>query len=140
VSTGRVVAITLVAAVAAGLVVAGLLLFATSRGGDAPAGPFALGSADGLRRNVREEGPVYFADPTGGEGLWLDRRDGELVALVAVPPGGDRDCTVRWRDSIGSYVDCDDRRYSADELAVYPVEVRDGLLYVDTRRPSPRRE
>lgn len=127
-----------IAAIAAGLVIAGLLWWTSGRGGGVPSGPFSLGLVEGLQENVEEEGPVYIADPTGGEGLWLDLDGTELVALVAVPPENPRDCPVRWRDTIGSYTDCADVRYDAEDLDRYLVVRREGLLIVDTGRTIPR--
>lgn len=136
-STVRVFVYAAIAVIVAGLAIAGLLLWASGRGGDVPAGPFSLGVAASLTTNVEEEGPVYVADPTGGVGLWLDLVDDELVALVAIPPDGRADCPVRWRDSIGFYTDCADERYDPDELDRYAVRRRDGKLIVDTRRTIP---
>jgi len=116
-----------------GLIVAALLLVSTGQSGDAPKGPFPLGSAAGLRDEVKKS-PVYIADPTGGDGLWLELQGKEFVALAAVPPGRSGNCTIRWRDSIKAYEDCKGTRYHPDELATYPLELRDRSLYVDTRR------
>jgi hypothetical protein len=136
-SSTRLLVITATLAIAAGIIVAALLLLATG-GGDAPRGPFALGSARGLREEVRKS-PVYIADPTGGEGLWLALHGKQIVALSAVPPGNSKTCTVRWRDSVNAYEDCKGERYDGDELDRFPLEVRKGSLYVDTRRlASPR--
>ena len=55
-----------------------------------------------------------------------------------MPPGNAEDCTVRWRDSVDAYEDCNGKRYDGDELASYPLEQRDGSLYVDTRHASDR--
>jgi hypothetical protein len=132
-SSTALLVITAAVAIGAGLIIAALLLVASGRSGDAPEGPFLLGSTAGLREEV-EKSPVYIADPTGGEGLWLERRGGKFVALVAVPPGGSSDCAVRWRDSVGAYEDCDGERYDGEELATYALEQRDGSLFVDTRR------
>jgi len=125
--------ITAALAIGAGLVIAALLLVASGRGGDAPNGPFPLGSTAGLREEVKKS-PVYIADPTGGEGIWLQLRAKEIVALSAVPPGNAKDCTVRWRDSVGAYEDCDGKRYDPDQLSTYRLVPRNGSLYVDTRR------
>jgi hypothetical protein len=131
-SSTRLLIITAAIAIGVGLIVAALLLVATG-GGDAPKGPFPLGSAAGLRDEVKKS-PVYIADPTGGEGLWLALHGKEFVALSAVPPGTSGSCTVRWRDSVKTYQDCNGKRYHDDELATYPLVLRNGSLYVDTRR------
>ena len=91
-SSTLLLVVTAAVAIGAGLVIAGLLLVATGRGGDAPKGPFPLGSVEGLRDEV-EKSPVYIADPTGGEGLWLELDGDRFVALAAVPPG--RPATAR---------------------------------------------
>jgi hypothetical protein len=132
-SSTPLLVITAALAIGAGLVIAALLLVATGRSGDAPKGPFPIGSTAGLREEV-EKSPVYIADPTGGDGLWLELQDGRLVALSAVPPGRPSSCTVRWRDSVKAYEDCDGKRYDGDQLARYPLQRREGSLYVDTRR------
>jgi hypothetical protein len=132
-SSTPLLVITAVLAIGVGLIIAALLLVSTGRGGDAPKGPFLLGSTAGLREEV-EKSPVYIADPTGGNGLWLELQGDALVALSAVPPGNPDDCTVRWRDSVGAYEDCHGDRYDSEELARYPLERRTGSLYVDTRR------
>ena len=125
--------ITAALTIGVGLVIAALLLVASGRSGDAPKGPFLLGSTAGLRDEA-DKSPVYIADPTGGEGLWLERRGKQLVALSAVPPGNPTDCTVRWRDSVDAYEDCNGKRFDADQLATYPLVERGDSLYVDTRR------
>jgi hypothetical protein len=125
--------ITAALAIGVGLIIAALLLVSTGQSGNAPRGPFALGSADGLRGDVQQS-PVYIADPTGGDGLWLALHDKDFVAVAAVPPGRSGNCTVRWRDSVKAYQDCHGKRYHADQLSTYPLELRNGTLYVDTRR------
>lgn len=135
-SSTPLLVITAALAIGAGLIIAALLLVATSQSGDVPKGPFPLGSTAGLREEV-EKSPVYIADPTGGNGLWLELQGEQLVALSAVPPGSPSSCTVRWRDSVDAYEDCDGKRYRGDQLATYPLEQREGSLYVDTRRADP---
>ena len=135
-SSTPLLVITAALAIGVGLVIAGLLLIATGRSGDAPKGPFPLGSAAGLRDEVKKS-PVYIADPTGGEGLWLELDGKQFVAIAAVPPGRSGDCTVRWRDSVAAYEDCKGKRYHAGELATFPLDLRNGSLYVDTRKTQP---
>jgi hypothetical protein len=132
-SSTPLLVITAALAIGAGLVIAALLLVATGQSGDVPKGPFLLGSTAGLREEV-EKSPVFIADPTGGDGLWLELRGREIVAVSAVPPGNTSNCTARWRDSVDAYEDCNGKRYDGDQLATYPLEQREGSLYVDTRR------
>jgi hypothetical protein len=120
----------------AGLFIAALLLISTGQSGPSPKGPFLLGSTASLRDEI-EQSPVYVADPTGGEGLWLALARGRIVALAAVPPGGSSDCTVRWRSSINAYQDCHGKRYRADALATYTTKNHEGSLFVDTRHTNP---
>ncbi len=132
-STTTLLIITGALAIGVGLIVAALLLVSTGQSGNAPKGPFLLGSAAGLRDEVKQS-PVYIADPTGGDGLWLDRLGKGFVAFSVIPPGRSANCSIRWRDSIKAYQDCKSRRYHSDQLATYPLDLRKGLLYVDTRR------
>ncbi len=124
--------ITAALAIGVGLIIAALLLVSTGQSGNAPKGPFALGSAAGLRSDVKQS-PVYIADPTGGDGLWLELAGKKIVALSAVPPGNPQSCAVRWRDSVKAYQDCKGKRFQGEQLAMYPLELRNGSLFVDTR-------
>lgn len=130
----------------AGLLVAGMMLLATSRGGAPPAGPFTLGSAESLAQNVREEGPVFYADPTGrSAGVWVDLEDGHLVALQVRDPT--TRCTVKWKaprdgERAGHYVDCHGTELTGAQLPRYDSEVptsgtQEGLFLVDVRRVVP---
>jgi len=138
------------AVIVAGLLVAGVMLLATRSGGKVPPGPFALGSAMGLAENVRDEGPVFYADPTGrSAGVWVDLEGGRLVALRVHDPS--TDCTVKWKaprdgESVGHYVDCHGKHLTSEQVPRYASEVpttgaRKGLLLVDVRdvlpAPSP---
>lgn len=133
--------------VLAGLFFASVLVFAT--GGDTPRsaddGPLYIGPKQDIVAKLDEgEGsPLYFANPFGGRGFWLDRENGALVALdVGLPD--EPDCSIRWRGSKGSYIDCHGDRLTTAEMARYPVEVgttgnRDGGVFVDldTLQPPP---
>jgi len=131
----------------AGLAVMGLLFFATGGTQDTPSQekPLFLGLAPELRDRIRgEEGsPLYFASPFGDNGFWLDLEDGKFVALSLVRPGS-TSCTVKWRETRGAYVDCDDNNLTSRDLDRYRVTVGkqaadspDNGVYVDLRVTEP---
>lgn len=120
---------------AAASLFASVLVFAT--GGRAPtdAGPLYIGPRSDLVRKLDEGSPLYFANPFGGKGFWLDREDGDLVALDVALPGA-RSCNVRWKGRVDSYVDCEGNRVASTDLARHPVEIarrgeRRGSVFVD---------
>jgi hypothetical protein len=130
--------------VVAALFFVSVLVFAT--GGSTPPegkrGPLYLGEASGLRDALDEGSPLYFANPFGGPGFWLDREQGEFVALdVRVP--NTTSCNVKWIGrSTNAYVDCNGDHLRSEELARYPVEVgqrgeRKGSVFVDLKRAEP---
>lgn len=131
--------------VAAGLFFASVLVFAT--GGNDPAdgerGPLYLGQRRDLVITLDEGSPLYFANPFGGRGFWLDRENGELVALDVGRPG-DKSCSVRWKGRVDSYVDCDGNRVTIADLDRYDlIEVARGdqkggvLVDLTARIPPP---
>lgn len=143
----RFFVITVVAIVVAGISIAAILWVLTQQGQDRSTKPtdyvaFSAGNAETLTRQVREGGPVFFADPLAGEkGFWIDREQGELVAISVNAPGKD-ECTVRWRGSIDRYQDCDGVRYTSEQLDRFTTNVpttgkQKGLFLVDLRRVIP---
>ena len=46
-----------------------------------PARSTSASTASCARRRLHEGSPLYFANPFGGNGFWLDIEDGQLVAL-----------------------------------------------------------
>lgn len=102
---------------AAGGIVA-LAVFAATRTPSPTARPIVVGEAADRRAQIREGGPIYVADPTGGRGLWLDLEDGRLVALAVDLPGRP-DCIVKWRATRSAYVACDGRRLRSTDLDRY---------------------
>ncbi|MFM7616021.1 MAG: hypothetical protein ACKO72_00960 [Actinomycetes bacterium] len=141
---------TLVAILVAGLSIGAILWVLSGRGGD-PTGrraeytAFSAGNAETLTRQIREGGPVFFADPLAGEkGFWIDREQDELVALSVNAPGED-ECAVRWRASVNRYEDCDGTRYTSEQLARFTTNIpqrgkQAGLFLVDLRRITPAPE
>jgi hypothetical protein len=146
----RFFVITVVAIVVAGISIAAILWVLTRQGQDPSTKPsdyvaFSAGNAETLTRQVQEGGPVFFADPLAGEkGFWIDREQGELVAISVNAPGKDA-CTVRWRGSIDRYQDCDGVRYTSEQLDRFTTNVpttgkQKGLFLVDLRRVIPAPE
>ncbi|MEX2267802.1 MAG: hypothetical protein WEA75_03870, partial [Acidimicrobiia bacterium] len=105
-------------------------------------GPQYIGRERSLERKILKASPYYFANPSGGDGYWLDVEDGELVALVLDRPGT-KDCVVKWKAQRDAYVDCNDQELSSENLDRYKVTIgpRDGSpkgsVYVDFRKISP---
>jgi hypothetical protein len=132
-----------VAAVVAGLVVAVVLLLATSRA-DSPKTykPFAAGPDRELRRQLREGGPFYVADPFGGRKSILFALEGDNVVALMTHTPGDENCRIRWRGSIDSFEDCHGNRLRSDQIGRYATTVEDRaaqrrIVFVDLRKELP---
>lgn len=118
---------------------------------------FNAGGAENLAEQIGDGGPLLFSDLVGGERDIVlqhvadDDRRGWL-AFAARPAGAPRDCTVQWQPDDEEFAlldadgevsgDCDGRTFPVDGtgLPQYPVELRDGDLYVDlnaTDRETP---
>lgn len=141
---------TVVAIVVAGVSIAAILWVITGGGRTASTrsgeyAAFSPGSADTLTRQVREGGPLFFADPlAGARGLWIDRERHALVAISVNAPGKD-ECAVRWRGSLDRYEDCDGLLYTSEQLDRFTSSVptrgkQKGLFVVDLRRTIPAPE
>jgi hypothetical protein len=141
----KLIVITSAILIGAGLFFASALIFAT--GTTSPSseadGPLYVGPKSDIVLKLEEGvgGPLYFANPFGGRGFWLDREEGEFVALD-VGRYDDPDCSIRWRGSKGSYIDCNGERLTKQEMARHPVEVktsgkRKGGVYVDLETLDP---
>ncbi|MFZ4514690.1 MAG: hypothetical protein ACOYN3_00010 [Acidimicrobiia bacterium] len=141
-STTRPAIITAVVAVAAGIGVAGLLLWATGRDGTPKTyAPFNAGYEATVRKNLEKGGPVYFADPFGGDqGFWFALENGSIVAIAVQQPD-EPNCAVRWRGSRNTFTGCNDEPRTIESLARYDVNVRDESgqpsVFVDLRTLLP---
>jgi hypothetical protein len=131
------------AAVLAGIVVAVVLLLATSQA-DSPTEyePFAAGPVRQLRKDLRDGGPFYFADPFGGNKSILFSLEGDNVVALATHTPDDEDCRVRWRGRIDSFEDCHENRLRSEQIGrfVTTVESRGGqgrIVFVDLRTELP---
>src|SRR5439155_23582442 len=112
------------AVVLAGLLVAAVLLLATSRASSPTKyQPFDAGAAASIKKDLKDGGPYFVPDPFGGDrSILLAIEDGKIVALSDVAPGT-RDCRVRWKGSINSFVDCHDDKLESTDLARYRTEI-----------------
>jgi hypothetical protein len=131
------------AVILAGLLVAAVLLLATGRASSPTKYvAFPAGDARAIRTDLKKGGPFFYPDPFGGNrNILLALEDGKVVALSDIKPGT-KDCRVRWRGSIDSFVDCNDEKIRSTELARYQSEIgqigdNEGELLVDLRRRLP---
>jgi hypothetical protein len=135
--------IAAITAIAMGVVVAALILYATGRG-NAPTkpAPFAAGLERTIRNDVKSGGPVFYPDPFRGyRSILFALEQGRLVAL-ATHTWNRNNCTVQWRGTLDRFVDCDGNRLTSDQLPRYPYIVPStgaakGAALVDVRTLLP---
>jgi hypothetical protein len=134
------------AVVLAGLLVAAVLLLATSRAtSPTKPGPFDAGVAKSIKDNLKDGGPYFVPDPFGGNrNILLALEDGEIVALSEIRPGT-TSCHIRWKGSINSFVDCNDKKLTSRQLDRFPAQVAPagrskGDLFIDVRQKEPAPE
>jgi hypothetical protein len=139
----RLLLLTGAGAIAAGLLVAALLLGAARReSGPREYRPFDAGNAVGITKSLEDGGPYYVADPFGGDrSILFALEEGRVVALSILRPGAER-CVVRWMGTRDSFVDCEGGRLRSTQLARYESWIetegqRGGALLVDLRRLLP---
>jgi hypothetical protein len=139
----RILVVAAGAVILAGLLVAAVLLFATSRSSSPTKYvPFDAGVAASIKRSLQQGGPYFVPDPFGGDRtILLGLEQGKVVALSDVLPGT-TSCRVRWKGSIDSFVDCHGDKLRSTELARYRTEVGQagrikGELLVDLRHREP---
>jgi hypothetical protein len=142
-SDRRVLVIAVAMVFVAGLLVAAALFFATGGSDSTPkqTRPLYLGLTSELRSEIHQGSPLYFANPFGGNGFWLDIVDHKFVALDLVLPNT-TDCTVKWKGRENSYVDCHGDKVGIADLDRYKVTLAPSgnsgqSLYVDLRKRSP---
>jgi hypothetical protein len=135
-----VIIVATIAVIAAGLLVAAVLLFATGRGGSPEAyEPFEAGAVQSIRSNLKDEGPYFVPDPFGGDrNILFAIEDGQVVALSNVVPNTEH-CVVNIKNEGKSFVDCNGDRLQSTELARYVTSTRPSsngtrLLYIDLRK------
>lgn len=128
--------------VVAGLVVAALML-AVTRGNGTPSvqdnGPLDIGDNQSIIDQIDEGGPLYFANPFGGDGFWVATDGDQLVAYVLQVPGREN-CNIKWQGRDNTFVDCDRNPVDTAGLEHYSIEVKKkdsadrGQAYVDLTR------
>lgn len=142
-SDRRLLLITVLGVIAAGAFFALVLVLASGGGHKKaqPTGPLYLGQRADLKASLDLGSPLYFANPFGGRGFWLDREDGEFVALD-VGSAGNPKCSIVWKGRYDTYLDCKGRHLESDQMARHPVSVsitgktKDGV-YVDLTTLDP---
>ena len=144
-SDAKLLLIAAGAVIVAGLLVAAVLLLATGRASSPTKyTAFPAGDVRAIRTDLKKGGPFFYADPFGGNrSILMALEDGKVVALSATAPGT-KDCHVRWRGSIDSFVDCNDRKLRSDQLDRFQSSVAEigkykGELLIDlrVREPAP---
>jgi hypothetical protein len=142
-SDAKILIIATGAVVLAGLLVAAVLLLATSRGaGPTKYAPFSAGDASAIKRQLKDGGPFFFPDPFGGDrNILLGLEGGKVVALSDILPNT-KSCRVKWRGSVNSFVDCHGDKLKSTELARFESEIgttgsSKGLLLIDLRHRLP---
>jgi hypothetical protein len=134
---GKIIALAAGAVIAAGLVVALVLLVVTSTGKRKP-GPFPAGLATAVKKDLKDGGPYFYSDPFGGnKNILLALEDGKIVALWNIVPNS-KTCTVKWKGRIDSFVDCHGDKLESTELARFALSVPkhgdfEGELLIDPR-------
>jgi hypothetical protein len=132
-----------VAAVVAGVVVAVVLLLATSQASQPKTyRPFAAGPERDLRRQLRDGGPFYIADPFGGRKSILIALEGDNVVPLMTHTPGDPSCRIRWRGSVDAFQDCHGNRLRSEQIDRYATTVEDRgaqrrIVFVDLRKELP---
>ena len=142
-SDAKLLVVATGAVVLAGLLVAAVLLLASGRASSPTKyQPFDAGVASSIKQELKDGGPYFVPDPFGGtRNILLALEGGRVVALSDIVPGS-KDCRVRWRGSINSFVDCHDDKVSSTDLDRYRTEIglsgaSKGELLIDLRHRDP---
>lgn len=142
-SDAKLLLVATAGVVAAGLLVAAVLLLATGRASSPTKyKTFPAGVASAIRKDLKSGGPFFFPDPFGGNrNILLAIEDGKVVALSDIKPGT-TSCRVRWKGSVDSFVDCHDHKLQSADLARYQTTIgqigaNKGELLVDLRHKDP---
>jgi hypothetical protein len=104
--------------------------------------PFLAGSRDRITKSIRQDGPIFFPDPRGGDrAFYLDTMADAIVALHVLPPDGQENCPVQWDRKTKRYSDCQGRPLDPATLRRFPVitgnQSRPDAVYVDLRTLEP---
>ena len=142
-SDARLLLTATAAVVAAGVIVAVALLFATGRS-NSPTKykPFSAGPAKAIKQQLQDGGPFYVPDPFGGnKSILFALENGRVVALSNVLPGT-KDCSIRWKGSVNRFQDCHGDRFTSEQLDRFTTTIdaagsAKGLLLVDLQQKLP---
>lgn len=142
-SDAKILLVATGSVILAGLLVAAVLLLATSRAGSPTKyAPFPAGVAAAIKSQLKDGGPFFYPDPFGGDrNILLALEDGKVVALSDILPDT-TDCRVKWRGSIDSFQDCHGDKLRTGELERYRSEISEagankGELLIDLRHREP---
>ncbi len=145
-SDAKILLVATGSVILAGLLVAAVLLLATSRSSSPTKyAPFPAGVAQSIKSQLKEGGPYFFPDPFGGDrNILLAIEEGHVVALSDILPNT-TSCRVRWRGSINAFEDCHGDKLKSGELARYRTEIglvgaNKGELLIDLRHREPAPE
>jgi hypothetical protein len=101
---------------------------------------FEIPDVEARAESVADQGPLLFADPTGGNRPLIVNHVGDdpeegWVAVLAVAPGTEA-CIVDWDADDGVFRDCEGERYPPDGegLDTFPTRIEDDTLFVDLGR------
>jgi hypothetical protein len=135
----KIVVVATLAVIAAGLVVALVLLVATGREkAQKKEHPFPAGLASAVKADLKDGGPYFYPDPFGGDRNILLAVEGDkIVALSNIVPSS-RTCVVKWKGSQDTFVDCHGDKLRSTELARYATSIPrrgdlKGILLIDPR-------
>ena len=142
-SDTRLLLVSAAAVLFAGVLVAVVLLFATSQGGTLNKNrPFYAGLASDIKASLKDGGPYYVPDPFGGHrSILFALENDQIVALSTVLPGT-TDCAITWKGRIDRFVDCHGDQHRSFDLDRYedfidPAGQNKGILFVDLRKKLP---
>jgi hypothetical protein len=101
---------------------------------------FEINDVEARAESVAEQGPLLFADPTGGNRPLIvthvgDEPEEGWVAILAIAPGTEG-CIVDWDEDDEVLRDCEGETYPLDGegLETFDTRVEDDTLYVDLGR------
>ena len=142
-SDAKLLVVATGAVVLAGVLVAAVLLLATSRASSPTKyEPFPAGVASSIKSQLKDGGPYFVPDPFGGDrNILLAIEGGKVVALSDILPRT-TSCRVKWKGSVDAFVDCHGDKLRSTDLARYRTEIgltgsnKDELL-IDLRHREP---
>ncbi len=145
-SDAKILLVATASVILAGLLVAAVLLLATSRAGSPTKyAPFPAGVASSIKSQLQDGGPYFFPDPFGGDrNILLAIEGGKVVALSDILPNT-TSCRVKWRGSIDAFEDCHGDKLHSGELDRFQTEIglvgaNKGELLIDLRHKEPAPE